>query len=332
VTTCKDASYIDAPTNDWIEGAEMLGEEIIVGFKGPSGGSWWRISYTGDGVVPFRWDKISEVYGLYAQRGIVKYRDEFLIAVARTRLVAVDGRQVVPIDQKIPDFVMEWAPDASEYCFGFRADDQNEAYLTYTSVSATKPDKILRLNWEDESWSTRTPYDGPHVFGTWSRQSSVTWETATTIAWEDIDWAWSDSSQTQGSPLLLMGTRDGYVYQFNSGGSDNGEDIAMSVTGGRWNPYIKQGRKARLGWIDFYLVADATASFTAAVYLDANASAAVSQTIDCAASNGEAKVWRRINVGCLASAHELRLSNTATVNRPQIHAIVPFFRPEGKVI
>ena len=65
----KEADYVDAPTEDWIMAADFIGEDLIVWFER----SVWKLTYTGDADLPFRWEKIVATEGCYATYSLYKY-------------------------------------------------------------------------------------------------------------------------------------------------------------------------------------------------------------------------------------------------------------------
>jgi len=47
--------------------------------------------------------------------------------------------------------------------------------------------------------------------------------------------------------------------------------------------------------------------------------------------NDQETVWITININATSKFHRFRFYNSATNNRPRIHAIVPYFRPAGQL-
>ncbi len=327
--TWKNANFVDAPTGEWIVGAGFLGDDMIVFFER----SVWTFSYTGDPDFPFRWDRVDAVKGSFATMSLISFSDQIL-AAGRTQLIGTDGREAYTIDDKIPEFVVSWVVDSTPYSYGLLLDEERQAWISYTSTSATAhadgniyADSAIILNYTDNAWAT---YGLPiHSLGQSALESDLTWNDVTE-AWEDIDYAWADKDIQGGFPISLMGSQNGIVFQLNTTGSDGGTDIEFSAVTGRWNPY--QTRQARLGWVDFLVDTDSGASFDVKFYINSEASAYQTSTINCTETGtARDKVWKRANSGAVADFHRLELTNNASTNRPRIHAIVPYFKPAGSL-
>jgi len=325
--TWKNASYIDAPTDEWIIAADFLGDDLIVFFER----SIWKFSYTGDADYPFRWDKIDAVEGCYATMSLIPFSDE-IFGVGATRMIGTDGREAYTVDDKIPEFVMGWVAESAPYCYGLVLEEERQAWVSYTSTSASAnadgnkySDSALVLNYEDNCFATYTlPI---HTLGYSSLESDLTWNDVTD-AWEDIDWAWNDKSIQAGYPTTLMGSQDGFVYKLNFKSSDDGSDIEFNATTGRWNPY--PFGQSRLGWVDFLVDRDSGASFDVKFYLNSEATSYQTSSISCTESGtSRDKVWKRANCGAVGDFHRINITNDASNNRPRIHAIVAYFKKAG---
>jgi hypothetical protein len=153
------------------------------------------------------------------------------------------------------------------------------------------------------------------------------------IALDDIDYSFDDKELQAGYPTTLMGGRDGVIYQLNHGGTDNGEPIEFEAVSGRWNPYVEEGHKARLGWIDFLVDTDAAVSFDVSLYLDTDTAPYNVVTVTCEpdSSLDSGKTWKRVFCGAVGMFHRIKISNNAANNRPRIHAIIPYFDRAGRV-
>lgn len=330
--TITGPGYKDAPTEDWIIGADLMGGELIVFFER----SVRKLVYTGDAEDPFDWEEIDNTEGAYATMSIVSFSDE-LQAIGPTRVIATDGREVYGIDEKIPNFMLQWRQEGVPYCYGLVLEEMKQAWETYPSLSVTVnadgnyyPDSVLVLNYSENSYSTYTL--PAHCLGYSILQSDVTWDDIT-LTWDEIDWEWDARELQAGYPTTLMGGRDGWVYKLNSGGSDNGVAIEFNAKSGRWNPFFKQGLKANLGWIDFLVDVGTERTFDVKSYINTQTSPFQTKTVACTSVDGASgKVWKRIWINSIANFHRIELTNNASGNRPRIHAIVPFFKEAGQLI
>ena len=329
--TWKNANYIDCDTDQWMMAADFIGDDLIVFFER----SVWKFSYTADPSTPFRWDRIDAVEGCYAPMSLIAFSDE-IFGVGPTQLIGTDGREAYSIDEKIPDFVVNWNVESAPYCYGLVLEEEKQAWITYSSSSASAhadgnvyPNKALVLNYDDNSFSTYTL--PAHSLGYSSLESDITWNDVGD-AWEDIDWSWSEKSLQAGYPTTLMGGRDGKLYQLNTGGADDGEDIEFEAVGGRWNPFFLEGKKAWLSRIDFLVDIDAAVSFDVEFFKDTESSAYKTSTITCTAvGSGADKTWHRINVNQTGTFHRIKITNDASSQRPRIHCVMPWMQVAGPI-
>jgi hypothetical protein len=183
------------------------------------------------------------------------------------------------------------------------------------------------LNYEDLSWAT---YGLPiHTFGFSSIESDLSWDDVTE-AWVNIDFSWNAGQAKSGFPTTLFGNHLGKVFQMNFGGADDGSDIEFNAVGGQWNPFVKEGRKADLGFIRFLCDVDASVSFDVKFFLNTDTTAWQTKTVTCEAFDGsDSLVWKQIDVKAIGNFHRIEITNNASNNRPRIHAIVPYFSNAG---
>ncbi len=323
------SNFKDAPTEDVIVSADFINDDLYVWFET----SVWRLAYTGDATDPFEWERISDSEGSVARMSVVT-QEAIQFAVGASRLQISDGRNVNAGDRKIPDFVLDWTQDSLPFSQGLFLNEEKQIWESYASASASAnadgniyPDSALVLNIEDNSFAT---YGLPiHTLGFSSVESDLTWNDITD-AWEVIDSSWNARSGQSGFPTTLMGSQDGKVYQLNNTGGDDGSAIEFSALSGRWNPWIKQGIEASLGWIDFFVDVDESISFDVNSFVNTDSASFQTKTITCSAVRGsDARAWHRVYVHATAYTHRIELTNNALNDRPRIHAIVPYFKPAG---
>jgi len=323
----KEADYVDAPTEDWIMAADFIGEDLIVFFER----SIWKLAYTYDADLPFRWEKIVSTEGCYAPFSLVSFSDE-LVGVGPTRLIGTDGRDAYGLDEKIPDEMLNWNQLAVDYCYGLVLEEESQTWTSFVPAGEEKPSQVLVNNYEDDNWSV---YKLPvHTMGYSSLDSDIVLDDIDeSIALDDIDYSFDDKELQAGYPTTLLGGRDGVIYQLNHGGTDNGEPIEFEAVSGRWNPYVEEGHKARLGWIDFLVDADEAVSFDVSLYLDTDTAPYNVVTVTCEpdSSLDSGKTWKRVFCGAVGMFHRIKISNNAANNRPRIHAIIPYFDRAGRV-
>jgi hypothetical protein len=114
---------------------------------------------------------------------------------------------------------------------------------------------------------------------------------------------------------------------------DNGSDIELEITTGRWNPYVGEGRRADLGWVDFLVERDPDISFSVDFYMNQESAAYLTETLTCDSDNNtEDKIWLRAYCGAIADFHKMRVYHTESSQTLKIHAICPWFKPAGRMI
>lgn len=325
------SNFRDAPTDDVIVSAAILSNDLYIWFEK----STWRLAYTGDSAVPFEWEIISKTEGSVAQNSLVT-QDVRQIALGTTRLQVSDGRVVRPADLKIPEFTLDWIQSSLPYTQGELMDEERLVLEAYAAAGAsanadgnTYPDSALVLNYEAFSFATYKYANSIHTLGKSAVESDLTWSDITD-AWEDIDFAWNARTSEAGFPTTLFGSDNGIIYQLNSSGADDGTDIEFEAIGGQWNPYTKQGREARLGYIDFLCDVDANVTFDVLSYLNTDSTSFQTVGITCNPVEGSDSIaWYRVYINAVGFFHRIEITNNASSNRPRIHAIMPWFEPAG---
>jgi len=323
-TSFKDSNYTDAPRDDWIMAADFIGGELIVWFER----GVMKIVYTGDPDVPFKWENVDSVEGCYATMSLAAFSNE-IIAVGPTRFLSCDGREVTGIDDKIPDLMLTFKQTAVNYCYALVLEETKQALISYASASSDKPDKVLVLNYDEDNFAI---FNLPiHVMGYSSLLETISTDDMTGISLDDLDYSLDDKELQAGYPTTLMGCRDGRLYQMNDGGSDNGEAIEMRAVGGRWNPYFKENRRARLKKIDF-LVDRVNTTFDVKFFINSKSSSYQTKTIDCNDDDTSREtVWRTAKSGAVADFHRIEIDHNTVGISPKTHAMVLHFRPAGPI-
>lgn len=314
--------YIDCPTSDFITGAVLIGDDILVWF---SGSVWW-LKYTADYSLPFRWERIDNEAGNSAPFfPVVRKNKSF--GFDKAGIVVTDGFEVQPIDGKIPNFGLTFNQQAVDRCYGIVVEEYKQVWLAYPTDEASTNDSVLIFNYEDGSWST---FEMDFVcFGFFTRQSTLTIDE---ITWTFDEWAEPfDSMAAQvGFPTIIGGKTNGKLYTLNDGTSDDGEAIEMVLHSKCWNPYKEQGLKARLGYIDFLVSCSETDELSVDFFLDFSPSSYMTKTLSF--DHAGDKAWVRIFSGAVGNSHSIRISHNVTGQKPRLHAIMPWLKPAGRLI
>ena len=319
--------YVDCPTSEWIIAADFVKDDLVVFFQA----STWRLRYTGDSELPFRWERISGVDGAYSPYSGFNYGDK-MGAVGETSINETDGLQVYPIDDKVPDLAASIDHSNFGLTYAIVASDLKQAIISYPKIGSSVNDWSAVYNYDDKAWSE---YDfGYNVYGYYKvGQTGVILDDITEVL-DDISTSFDDVSIQAGYPTVIGGDSTGYVWTVNTGDDDDSVAIEFDVFTGRWNPYVKNGRQARLGWVDLLVDRDPDISIQLSFYINHEATPYVQQTEVCGEDIPEvsdSKVWLRFYAGAEGEFHRVRFYNNAADQPVKIHAVVPYFKPAGTI-
>ncbi len=317
--------WVDAPTPDEIQGAQMIGNVLYVWFKE----SLWRLNYTGIYTSPFEWERVSPEEGLYAPFSPVTIEGKSY-GIGKSAIIGTDGDQVWEADQTIQDWINENYDKAKvSYCYGSRHRDLRQIWWTFCDVGSEYPDRVLAYDYRGGGFF---PFTLSFMcFGSYTAGSTLTLDDIEE-AWDDIEWSWDSPANVAGYPIKLAGTHDGYIMQCNDGYADKGEAISFEFGTMELNPFNKEGRETTLGWIDLLVTAHDDTEVTVDFYVDHGDTAYLTRTLSFKDERGGRElVWKRLEVGCCGGFHRFRAYHTASGQPVEIHAIVPYFKPEGAI-
>lgn len=331
--------YVDCSTSDWITGARFVGDQLVVTFSH----SVWRLVYTGDSDLPFRWERISDEYGGVSPFSMVSF-DRRVEILGETELTACfDALEVKRMDRQIPDFVLDTTMDSIEYSYSAKIEELKQVWMTYTSSNSTdgKPDKVLVRNYDDNTFATADFTGlGIHCLGFFRWETSPTWDglpaalgLPSTVTVDEINVPFAFRQAQAGFPILLLGNRSGYVYQYSVTYADLGTNFTVNTKSGQWNPFIYNGKKANLGFIDFFVDNIPNATITVNVYLDDEITPSYTLTVSCESTIATdlMKIARAYlgDAGAVANFFTLELVTTDAY-KLRIHAVAPYFKPAGR--
>jgi len=316
----------DAPTEDTIVSATFIGDDIIVLCKE----SVWRLRYSGDPFAPFEWDRIPSMDGAAARMGVVSLGKQAIWRGKHSMQIS-DGVSAIPFDFDIPDFSLEWNPDAALYTYGAYFPEERQVLFTYADAGVALPDKLLAVQLDEQrmskSFSVFKPATGFHCFGTWRRNSTLTLDDVYQT-WDSIEWTWdSVESSSSGFPMLLAGDASGVVYHYGDGYDDDGDDVTMVARSAKLNPFPY--RRAHLGHVDIYADAVVGGSLTVYAYADSDSAPHAAATISLEPdATGSDKVRRRAVINKIANFHSIEIQVTSSLPCA-IDEIVPYFKQAG---
>ena len=323
VVTWSD-EFVDAPTEEIIVSAGFLNEDLIVFFES----SVWKLVYTGDTALPFRWERISDFQGAPSTFGLVTFTDKLAIP-GQFNILGATSSAVFGLDQRIPREILKFQQDKADLTYGIRIDETNEAIFTFVSPSNIDgfPDAQVVLNFDNNSYHL---YDLPiNCLGQTVVNEDLILDEIEEIL-DTIDVSFDDESLQAGFPLTVFGDKDGVVHRYNTTTADNEEAIDFNVKTIQLNPATAQGVSVRLGYIDFLVTADPDNTMEITLFLNQETSPYLTETVDF---QGEGdKVWKRVYSGAVSNFHQIGIQNNTSTDDVEIHAIVPYFDIAGSQI
>lgn len=336
------SGYVDAPTQQRISAAGMIGKNIAVYMEGDGVGSLWLIKSTGRPDVPFKWEKIEDI-GSPAPYSGVKFRNG-LAAVGLSNVIFTDGFQVKPIDlPHARDILTKFNNDYIRSVFGHHQNERDQQHLlfTFAGSSSSAIDEILDYNKVENNWTIHKSGQSffVNIIGGFTGQKRPKMSDVDIVAASAgaaVSEIHIDSRAVLGAPApyTLIGCRNSRLYTWGDGEYDGTDDangkIEIEAGSIPLNPFIKNGRKVACSKIGLFVDNDANASFLASVYKNTSSTAYKTKTISCDGFNDKFWAWIFCD-GEVGDFHRLKISHTERGNSPKIHAIMPYFEPAGEL-
>lgn len=289
--------FIDADTSERIVSAEIIRDTMIVTFQR----STWRLRYTGNEILPFIWERLNTQYGCESTHSHIAFDDAALF-FSRYGWIASSTNDVDRIDLDIPDD--SFAIDGLNVNItglnkvqGIRDFYRNFAYWTYLPIAQTGATQIYGYNYIDKSWTIFNPSVPINVFGTYRNTAGdFTWSVFTNVGpappadtWENFNspddtWQNFGTGQNEDFPYILGGDLNGNVYLmfefFQAPTSDNGTAFNFNITTKRFNPYMENGMKARVGYVDIYCTTFPGGEITLEHFVDDQETPVLTKTVE----------------------------------------------------
>lgn len=340
--TAAGAGYVDCPIDERICAAGIVNNQIIVFMEGAVGGSVWRIKSTGNSDIPYEWERIKNNEMCNAPYSGVEFKDG-LGVVGLTSILFYDGFEIKGLDiPNIRDVLDEFSTALIRYTYGYYQKEKGRILWTFAVLGGTVPNRILEYNIIENNWTVHKSEQTFFVncIGGFNNQKVPTWLEADDV-YTGADGALMsamdiDSREILGSPypVTLVGCRNSRVYKWDNGSYDGTDDtsgkIELDIQSAKWNPFVKEGKKASLEKIQFYVDHDVNASFTVSFYKDMDTTAWRERVVSCNLTEGKPFITVYAD-GEVGNFHKIKISHTEKANRPRIHAIMPFFAPETSV-
>jgi hypothetical protein len=289
--------YIDADTSERIVSCAIIRDVLIVFFQR----STWRLTYTGNEILPFIWERLNTQYGSESPYSTVSF-DDAALTFSRYGWIASSTNEVTRVDLDIPDdsFAIEGTNTSIEglrKVQSIRDFYRNFAYFNYIPIGQTNATQIYAYNYVDKSWTIFNPTTPINVFGSYRNTSGdFTWSVFNKVgpnppadSWKNYntpDDIWSNfgAGQNEDFPYILGGDLNGNVYLmfefFQAPTSDNGTAFNFNITTKRDNPYIQAGIKAKLAYVDIYSTTLPGGEITLQHFVDDEDEPVMSRTVE----------------------------------------------------
>lgn len=218
--------FIDAPTSEQIIAAAFIYDNLIVYFER----STWKLTYTGDPLLPFIWERVNVELGAESTFSIVPF-DKGLLGVGNNGIIISSGSEVKRIDQKIPDevFNIHNGNEGVKRVQGIRDFQKQLVYWTFPNddTDPTFPTRVLVYDYVEGSYAFFN--DSLTAFGTFQPFNDTTWADLKRT-WSSYPYAWNDAQFQSDFPIIVAGNQQGFVFKnYNSGPIIN--DSSLFITG-----------------------------------------------------------------------------------------------------
>lgn len=216
--------YIDAPTKEAIVTVEFLKDRLIVYFER----STWELAYTGNEILPFRWQQINTELGAESTFSIVPF-DKVAIGVGNVGIHACNGSNVERIDQKIPDSVFQISNDNEGVyrVYGIRDYYVEMVYWTFPSTNNDRkfPNRVLVYNYRTGSWAFNQ--DSITAFGYYNKQDNQTWASSSSTWQESIE-TWDSGEVQSRFRQVIAGNQEGFMFIIDADQTRNAPGLQIT--------------------------------------------------------------------------------------------------------
>lgn len=216
--------YLDAPVKEAIITAALIKDRLIVFFES----STWELVYTGNEILPFRWQQINAELGVESTFSPVLF-DKVVLGVGNVGIHACNGANVERIDEKIPQAVFEIhnGNEGVNRVYGIRDYNTEMVYWTFPSSKddPTYPTRVLVYNYKNGSWAFND--DSITCFGYYQNQSDITW-ISKDEAWYELGDTWNSGVNQSEFRQVIAGNQEGFVFIVSPGTGRNAP--ALQIT------------------------------------------------------------------------------------------------------
>ena len=220
--------WIDAPTKEAIITAQLLKDRLIVYFES----STWELVYTGNEILPFRWQNINSELGAESTFSQIPF-DKVILGVGNVGIMACNAANVERIDEKIPDSVykIHQSNDGPLRIAGIRDFYVEMVYWSFPSNQGYVPDnaplfpnKVLVYNYRTGSWGFND--DAMTAFGYYYQQDALTWSILD--QWITMADAWSTGQISSNPKQVVAGNQQGFTFLIDTDRTKNA--VSLQIT------------------------------------------------------------------------------------------------------
>ena len=217
--------YIDAPTQEQIISAEFVRDRLLVFFERSS----YELVYTGNEILPFRFQKINDSLGVESTFSVVPFDDK-VFGVGDVGVHATSSGYMERIDDQIPDFVRSIRNDnnATKRVHGIRDYSSEVIYWTFNNFSTTFPDSVALYNYKNKTWAFFE--DSFTCFGYINTFESRVWQ-ASLGTWRTFEDRWSSGGFRKGALSTIAGNQKGWVFVIDRGRKRNAPSSSITDFG-----------------------------------------------------------------------------------------------------
>lgn len=227
--------FVDAPTSEDIIAAEFIKDTLVVYFES----SKWKLTYTGNPITPFIWEKLNTEIGATSTFSIVPF-DRNILSIGPNGAYGCDSVNTERIDRIIPDEVFNFhtTNNNAKRIYGIRDFYGESVQWTFTDndqqPTSTYPSKTLYYNYLNNSFAIfKNTFT---CFGHFTQNSDLTWARAN-HPWNYYGRSWDSFVSHSGFPIVVSGNQQGFVFSLqNANGtsitSNDNSLVIQNITAG----------------------------------------------------------------------------------------------------
>ena len=220
--------YTDAPTQEGIISAAFLKDRLIVFFER----STWELVYTGNEVLPFRWQQINTELGVESPFSVVQF-DKAVLGIGNVGIHACNGANVERIDDKIHHDIFKFENNSNGVLKvqGIRDFYTEMVYWVWPDPSRSFledplfPTRVLVYNYKNGSWALND--DSITAFGYFQNPNNIRWNNINST-WEESEGAWDDGTLESRFLNVIAGNQQGFTFIIAS--DNNRNSPALQIT------------------------------------------------------------------------------------------------------